>query len=235
MAKERLSKLQKWILTKCLEGKTIHRNEIREFYGKEYQPSYKDKELSWVDVDRAGKYMLEERQEERRKFDYKQWKYTDETYIHKYHVVKVQYISTKAEEVIISRTLKSLKNKCLLEQIKKWGDYHLTEKGFLIAKSFVAGDTFVNYKEYKQAIDKQIAEEEKRHQAFVNSFKEPSEEYQKKRLELKAKLKDYESKFNVYSVINICCSECKVEIEKFQKKSGIEEVKKIKEELDSLR
>ncbi len=234
MAKERLSKLQKWILTKCLEGKRIHRSVVMEFYGKKYLPGYKDKELSW-DIDKADKHMLEERQEERRKFDYKQWKYTDETYIHKYHVVKDQYISTKAEEVIISRTLKNLKNKCLLEQINKWGDYHLTEKGFLIAKNCVTDGTFINYKEYKEAIDQIIAEEERRHQAFVNSFKKPSEEYEKKRLELKAKLKDYESKFNVYSVINICCSECKVEIEKFQNKSGIEEVKKIKEELDSLR
>jgi len=235
MAKERLSKLQKWILTKCLEGEMIHRNEIRGFYGKKYQPSYKDKELSWVDVDRADKHMLEEREVEENEWDFELRTFTGKTYIRKYKFIKEQYITTKAEEVIISRTLKSLKNKCLLEQINKWGSYYLTEKGFLIAKNSPGAETFVNYKEYKETIDQIKAEEKKRDQAYVNSFKEPSEEYQKKRLELKAKLKDYESKFHLYSVINICCSECKVEIEKFQKKSGIEEVKKIKEELDSLR
>ncbi len=232
MAKERLSKLQKWILTKCLEGETINRDDVKEFYGKEYLPNYKDKEVHPGDI---NKELLEARERQERRFDRKQWKYTNEIYTHHYYVVKEQHIETKAEEVAISRTFKNLKIKGLLEQISKYGAYYLTEKGFLIVNKSVRSPRFVNYKEYKQIIDKQIAEDEKRHQAFINSFKEPSEEYQKKRLELKAKLKDYESKFNLYSVINICCSECKVEIEKFARQSGAEQLKTIKEELENLR
>ena len=38
MSEERLSKLQKWILKKCLENIFFERGQAREFYGKKFSP-----------------------------------------------------------------------------------------------------------------------------------------------------------------------------------------------------
>jgi len=237
MAKERLSKLQSWVLTKWLEGEMIHRNKIREFYGKECPPSYKDKELSWGSVDRAAKHMLEERAVEKNKWDFKLRRFTG-TYIHEYKVIKEQYITTKAEEVTITRTFSNLKNKGLLEKVDKWGYYYLSEKGFLIAKSFANVGTFVNYKKYKQAIDEKVAEmnksvEQSRKRLRLMS-KGHTEEEEKQIAGYETKLKEYENQFNVKTISELCCDECLEKIVRLQKDSGVEEVKALKQEVEAL-
>ena len=238
MAKERLSKLQKWILTKCLEGGMFHRNEIRGFYGKKYPPSDKDKERSWVDVDRTDKHMIEEREVERNEWEFKLRRFTDKTYIHKYKVIKEQYITTKAEEVAITRTFSNLKNKDLLNPVDKWGRCYLSEKGFLIAKSFPGEGKFVNYREYKKAIDEEVAKAKKEFEQFRKRtrlmFKGPTEEEKKKIAEYEAKLKEYESKFNIKTISDLCCEECLDKIVKLQKDSGVEEVKELEQEAGEL-
>jgi len=235
MAKERLSKSQKWILRRCFEKKMIQRSDVREFYAKTYPPSTKDKELDPHELKRTDKSMLEERQEERRKFDSEQRKWTNETYLHRFYVVKEQYVTTKAEEVTISRTLKNLMNKGSLEQIGKRGAYFLTEKGYRIAHIFYNGVTFLSYKQYKDAIDEQIAEEERRYEASINSFKPPSEEYRKKALEYNAMLKEYEKRFNPKSMSELCCDKCQEKIVQLQKESGVVELIALKQELEELR
>ncbi len=238
MAKERLSKLQKWILTKCLEGETIHRNKIREFYGKEYPPSYKDKELSWGGVDRAEKHMLEERGIEKKEWDFELRRFTGKTYIHKYKVIKEQYITTKAEEVAITRTFSNLKDKGLLDPVDKWGRCYLSGKGFLIANNHRAGTTFVNYKEYKKAIDEEVAEAKKRAEQFGKRLrlmsKGPTEEEKKKIAEYETKLKEYNSKFSIKTISELCCEACLDKIVKLQKDSGVEKLKELQQEVEGL-
>jgi len=232
MAKERLSKLQKWILTKCLEEGMFHRNKIREFYGKKYSPAYKDKELYESDVYKADKHMLEERGVEEKEWDFEGEtfirKYTGKTYIRKYKVIKEQYITTKAEEVTISRTFGNLKNKNLLNAVGKWGRCYLSEKGFLIAKNFLVVQTFINYKEYKKVIDEEI---EKYSKPFSLGY---TPEQKKKIAEYETKLKEYESKFNIKTISELCCEECLDKIVKLQKDSGVEEVKSLKQEAEEL-
>jgi len=173
LKKERLSKLQKWILLKCLEEKTFYRSMIRQFYEKYYPPSYKDKRLSRGDEERADNEMLEERQRERRKYDYDTHIWTDEVEIYHYKVIKEKYITTKSEESAISRTLTKMKIKGLLEQENKWGAYYLTEKGFLIVNNFPDVGTITNFKEYRNVADQQIAESKRGDKNFINSLKKP--------------------------------------------------------------
>lgn len=235
LKKERLSKLQKWVLLKCLEEKTFYRDMIRQFYGKHYPPSYKDKPLNWRDEERADNKMLEEMQREVRKYDYDIGKWTDEVKIYHYKVIKEKDITTKAEESAISRTLTKMKIKGLLEQENKWRAYYLTEKGFLIVNSFHDGVTIANFKEYRNVVDQQFAESKRGYENFINSFKKPSEEYQKKAIELKSKLEDYGNKFNADTIFNICCDGCQTKIYKLQKDSGVNELKILKQEIEGLR
>jgi len=232
MSKERLSKLQKWILTKCLEGGMFDRNKIREFYGKKYPPSYKDKELYESDVYKADKHMLEERGVEEKEWDFELntyiRKYTGKTYIRKYKVIKEQFITTKAEEVAISKTFRNLKNKNLLNPVGKWGRCYLSEKGFLIAKNFLDVQTFVNYKEYKKVIDEEI---EKYSKPFSLGY---TPEQKKKIAEYETKLKEYESKFNIITISELCCEECLDKIVKLKKDSGFEEIKELEQETETL-
>ena len=139
MAQERLSKLQKWVLLKCLEFDTLfenilHKNDALEFYDKKFLPSVKGKAAQYIDKNGEwGTYgwcyfklprkdtdrYLEIREEETRGGK-KQYKY-----------IKDELIATDAEMVFISRTFSNLVKKGLLKRLSKWGGYYLTEKGFL--------------------------------------------------------------------------------------------------------
>ena len=157
MAKERLSKLQKWILEKCLKdlGVSYHdvfvgffskRDTLKkpEFIGeghdlkKRYGESY-EKELDIEKVERlsVGGYI---------------WKGLKIS-------IKPEFCITNSEKVIVSRSLKGLAKRGFLIQPRKWGEYRLTRAGFLKANESATVALIISFKEYQKKIEK--AEQEK--------------------------------------------------------------------------
>lgn len=189
MAKERLSKLQKWILSRCMEEMLLRRNEARKFYGKKlpygvetrlFPPGMmerviKPEEMEWYDV------TLKE---------HKLWNY--ETHScdipQEYTIVtpKGEYISTKAEEVSISRSFKKLEDKGFITREKEWRPWRLTERGFLIAKKTATPCDFVNFKDYQSKVEQIDEENKKRLSATEAAFRavpredKPAEKAEKK-------------------------------------------------------
>jgi len=220
MAKERLSKLQKWILGTCLEKMHILKRDAREFYGKRYPPGKRIREGFYGGM--THKYADEHLE--------KKWE--SESGLISSYVVKEEYISTKSQEITIYKSFKNLEKKGLLNR------GHLTEKGFLTAKSFANVGTFANYKGYKQAIDEELAEAKKRaeqsRKRLRRMLKGPTEEEKKKIAEYETKFKEYESKFNIKTISELCCEECLDKIVKLQKDSGVEKVKALQQEVEGL-
>jgi hypothetical protein len=148
MTTQRLSKLQKWILTKALEDIPYGRNTTREFFGKRFSPSKKDKEFEWYKKDR----LTEKEKEtllETKEIEKRQWNWEKQTWENNKVTITLPkdiFVSTKAEEVVISRSLKNLVSKGILEQPRKWGTYHLTQEGFVIANKCHDESTIVNEK-----------------------------------------------------------------------------------------
>lgn len=136
MAKERFSKLQKWILQKCLKKKVIYRNEVREFYGREFPGRYR-KEIIWEwAIDRFKKNRFEEYEGTFLMWSFDEEKRTGQQMDQKlkYYKVKEEFIITRSEETDISRSLKGLIKKGILIQAKESaGGLKLTEDGFLKA------------------------------------------------------------------------------------------------------
>ena len=156
-AKERLSKLQKWILDKCpAEG--IHRSGVMGFFGKKYSGSYRNQKSYSTKIfeDRATYYFnerypgrrndFEEREGEFETYDWERKEYVIEK--RKYYVCKEELIITNSENVVITKSLKNLVKKNLLSQPKKWSKYYLTEKGSLLkANNLVADGQIISNKE----------------------------------------------------------------------------------------
>ncbi len=229
MSEERLSKLQKWILKKCLEGIFFKREQAREFYGKKFSPGY-------------NQTFGEGWEKERDMSDYKLFTRKDSNgYKWKGYRAKKELFSTRAVEVSISRSLKSLVVRELLAQSRKWGTYNLTKKGFLKANKLaeVGGvlSPSLNFKAYKAKVNEI---EEQRRKAAEESSKRlrqqlnPSPERQKKLFEFKKLNDEYIKKFCVENVFGLCCEECKGKIKEFQVKCNVEELKRVGRELDNI-
>ena len=127
MAKERLSKLQKWILSRCMEEILLRRNEVRKFYGKKLPHGVKTRSFPPGIMERVI------RREEMELYDitleeHKLW--NPETHRCdiplEYTIVtpKGEYISTRAEEVSISRSLRNLEDKGFITREKEWRPWH---------------------------------------------------------------------------------------------------------------
>ncbi len=241
MSEERLSKLQKWILKKCLGSIFFEREQAREFYGKKFSPGY-------------NQTFGEGWKKKRDMSDYELFtkKYSN-GYKWKGYRAKKELFSTKAVEVSISRSLKSLIVKGLLARPHKWGQYHLTKEGFLKAnkcakiggvlfvsvnvKKSARAETSINFKAYKVKVNEV---EEQRRKVSEKSSKRlrqqfnPSPERQKKLFEFKKIKEEFDKKFSPGSIFEFCCEECKKKIVKFQKDCGIEEVNRLAEELKDM-
>jgi len=241
MSKKRLSKLQKWILKECLENLFFERDQAREFYGKKFSPGYNQTfGKGWEKKRDMSDYELFTRE------------YSG-GYKWEGYRAKKELFSTRAVEVSISRSLKSLITKGYLMQPHKWGRLHLTKKGFLKANKLaeVGGvispsvnvkksgnvQTFINLKTYKARVDEV---EQQRRKAAKESSKRlrqqfnPSPERQKKLFEFKKIKEEFDKKFSPGSIFELCCEECKKKIVKFQKNCGIEEVNRLAEELKDI-
>lgn len=134
MAKERLSKLQKWILAKCLKNKIIYRNEIKEYFGKEFPGRYRNKIIWEYSIDRFPyKNRFEEREDTLLMRNFNEESLTAEQINQKtkYYKAKEEYIITRIEERVISRSFIGLIKKGILIETEEKKGHKLTEKGFL--------------------------------------------------------------------------------------------------------
>jgi len=172
MAKERLSKLQKWILSRCMEEILLRQNAARNFYGKKLPYGVKTRSFPPGIMERVIK------PEEMELYDitleeHKLW--NAETHCCdirlEYTIVtpKGEYISTKTEEESISRSFKKLEDKGLITREKEWRPWRLTERGFLIAKKTATSCNFVNFKDYQSKIEQIDVENKKRLSATETS------------------------------------------------------------------
>ena len=104
MAKERLSKFQKWILKSVLEG--FGYGDTYGFFKKEFSGRHR-KEIIWDFVlDRLYPNKRDRFEEKEGTFfmwDFNEKKRTNQK--KKYYKVKEKYIITRSEEAIISRSL----------------------------------------------------------------------------------------------------------------------------------
>lgn len=144
MAKERLSKLQKWILNRCLEnkGSGIVRDESREFFGKKLPPKrYSNEAL------REG-FGWGEKGE---KFNWNG----------RYYTPKKELISTRSIEASVSRSFNNLIRKGFITDRYYFGQCFLTEKGFLKVNEKTNCNIVNIYKNYIDTINKANEEREK--------------------------------------------------------------------------
>lgn len=160
MAKERLSKLQKWILVKDLQDIEIGYRTVASYFGKK-NLSVKPRSGGWYSDMSKDESLIKSLGP-----DYKEI-YDIEEISKKYLIgnnwidwegyeatVKKELFLTGSEKAIISRSLRGLLNKGLLTQKGKYGRYRLTEAGFLKANNCNFVTCFVSFKDYQKEIDR---------------------------------------------------------------------------------
>lgn len=269
MAKERLSKLQKWILIHCLEEVFLGRNEAREFYGKKFScnpkiDSWPSESLEYRIKNSNPPFTPDEMKlYDITKEEHKTWNPETNRYDipdeYTIFTPKSEYVSTKAEEVAISRSFKNLSDKEFITRTKKWGAWHLTEKGFLIAKNsatpcskvnlkdddtFIANkavthDSFDNFKDYNSKIEESEAANKKRLSEIEAAFrgvsrKDESPEKAEKRRQLRFKELEFQTKFTPHAIFSLCCDSCKKRIVEFEIECGANEITALMKELEAL-
>lgn len=176
MAKERLSKLQKWILKKCLKDLKIYYRNVFMFFGKKYSQRQAPEILGkgWNLKERYGDNYKNELNIEEVKEEYS---FNPRHFWEGYKITpKKEFCISNSEKVIISRSFKNLVGKGLLAQPEKWRGYYLTEKGFLKANKFVGYERIVSFKEYqkriKEARERERQEAEIRHKKIAEEWAE---------------------------------------------------------------
>jgi hypothetical protein len=175
MAKERLSKLQKWILKECLERGYLRGNEAREYFGKRYPGSKRhpktfpkrDFNLAKVEEARERIFGKDHKDDaiietiiEKAPIGYcfpiydSNFKRVGQEYEREVYTISIkpELIITRSEEAVISRSYKNLLNKGFLKRNGKYGKYRLTEKGLVKANKFVTRDTNVSFKDYTNTL-----------------------------------------------------------------------------------
>ncbi|MBA7579851.1 hypothetical protein ES695_19520 [Candidatus Atribacteria bacterium 1244-E10-H5-B2] len=149
----RLSKLQKWILNRCLEnkGNGISRDESREFFGKRLPPK---------------RHLCEALHEstfgtEGEKFDWNG----------RYYTPKKELISTRSIEASVSRSFNNLIKREFLTEKYHYGQCFLTEKGFLKVNERTNCNIVNTYKNYIDTINKVNEEKGESFKKLVKDLK----------------------------------------------------------------
>ncbi|MCL5070829.1 MAG: hypothetical protein M1308_08025 [Actinobacteria bacterium] len=138
MAKERLSRLQKWILARCLKNKIIYRNEVKKYYGKEFPGLYRNKIIWYWNM---GRYRNKKNMFEKYEGLVFMWTYDEESgigeqkhRIKNYYKVKEEFIIKRWEETDISRSINNLIKRGILIQTEEPArGLKLTAEGLLKA------------------------------------------------------------------------------------------------------
>lgn len=150
MAKERLSRLQKWILIEAYKNIAIPRRHIRLFFGKWFHPGKYN-----FNLDDTPSFEAMMGEDKEKAFDRKffNWQEVNDRFgKRELPLMKKEYQSTKAIEVTISRALKNMIEKGILQKNPDWENYILTEKGFLMLTK-TQKVPLVNFKEYVKKVE----------------------------------------------------------------------------------
>lgn len=154
MAKERLSKLQKWILVEAYKKTVLPRRFIRLFFNKWFHPGINNFNLDDTPSIEAMGFTKKDKEKafDRNFYDWPKGNGIAGEKLERFSH-KEEYRSTKAIEVTISRTLKNMIAKgILLEHLDMERFYHLTEKGCLMLTEITKGNA-VNFKEYMKKVE----------------------------------------------------------------------------------
>ncbi|MBA7552216.1 hypothetical protein ES705_44771 [subsurface metagenome] len=154
MEYERLSKLQKWILNRCLENKEngIIREEIREFFGKKLPPK---------------RYLVEALRESAFRKEGEKFNWEG-----RYFSPKKELISTRSIEASISRSFNNLIRKGFITDRYYFGQcFFLTEKGFLKVNEKTNCNIVNSYKNYVDIINKANEERGEDYKKLVGDLK----------------------------------------------------------------
>jgi len=158
MAKERLSKLQKWILGKCFKDLGVRYQDTAGFFGKKYT----NKKPEFIGEGHDLKKMYGENY--KKEFDIEKVK-QEKWGGYVWHGLKVsrkpEFCITNSEKAVASRSLKSLIKKGFLIQPRKYGEYRLTKVGLLKANNLNTRDKTISFKEYQERIKKAEQERER--------------------------------------------------------------------------
>jgi len=170
MEKERLSKLQKWILEKCSKDLTICFQDVFAFFGKK---DTLKKPKAWGENHDFKKLFGENYKKE---FDVEKVKQTySNGYVWKGKKIsrKKELCITNSEKAVISRSLKGLVKKgFLIQTVKRWGEYRFTEEGLLKANKSATSGTLISFNEYQMKIEKSRQEWEEDHKKRMASIME---------------------------------------------------------------
>jgi hypothetical protein len=170
--KERLSKLQNWILTRCLENKEqgIARSEAREFFGKKFS-----EKLKWYrDV------VFDYHQEGKKLFDKEGLDINDyEFFIARNGIgeefdayrPKKEKCSTRSIEASIPRSFNNLIKRELLTKKYSFGQHFLTEAGFLKVNRNENSKTVNTYEKYVNAINRANEEMKKHYKKLIGDLR----------------------------------------------------------------
>lgn len=167
--KERLSKLQKWILEKCLKEGTIWRGTIREFFGKKFSEKPKWYRDVVFDYHKEGKKLFDKEGLDINDYEFFIARNGVGDEFDAYRPKK-EKCSTRSIEATISRSLKKLIVKELLTQPKKYGKYRLTEKGFLKVNKTDTVAELLTFKKYQEKLDRQEQEQEEAFKKLVGNL-----------------------------------------------------------------
>jgi len=154
MAKERLSKLQKWILNRCFKNKEagITRDEIREFWNKKLPPK--------------SNFLTEALRESSTGTKGERFNWNG-----RYFSVRRELISTRSIEASISRSFNNLIKGGFITGEYSWGNHYLTEKGFLKVNKKEDSKTVNTYENYINAINKRNEEMGKHYKKLIEDLK----------------------------------------------------------------
>jgi len=177
MTKERLSKLQKWILERCFKDLKVNYSDIFAFFNKTGTQRKPEFIGLFLDADLKKRYGNNYKKE----FDIE--KVERETrlagYIWKGLKIsrKAEFCITDSEKAVISRSLKGLTKKGFLIKPRKWGEYRLTKEGFVKANKFSTSAKVISFKEYQKRIEKA---EKKTQEAYKKSLASITEAFKNK-------------------------------------------------------
>ena len=171
MVKERLSKLQKWILEKCLKDLTIYYQDIFIFFGKRFTKRKPDfigrhnlKTLYGRIYGEDYKKVLDIEKIERKHSGYVWQGYKISR--------KPEFCITNSEKAIISRSLKGLVKKGYLIQPSSYSKYRLTKEGLLKANKKGQMQQTVSFKDYQRRIAKAEQEAQRQYSESVANITE---------------------------------------------------------------
>ena len=175
MAKERLSKLQKWILNRSLENKEngIFRDEVREFFGRKFGVKPKWYKDHIIDYHKEGNKLFEKAGLDINDYEF---------YISKNGVgeefagykPKKDKCSNRLIEATISRSFNGLIKKGFLTKKYQFGKHYLTSEGFLKVnkkENVKTVNFYENYENYINAINNRNEEIGKHYKKLIEDLK----------------------------------------------------------------